>query len=317
MIRATSCSSPTPRWSPTCSAASSARTGSSDLDFASLEKVGSGYVSDDLREREDDLIWRVRFREGWLYVYLLLEFQSTVDRFMAVRILTYLGLLYQDLIRTGQLTARGLLPPVLPVVLYNGRRRWDAPRTSPRSSSRPRRPGSLPPAIALPAAGRGAIRRGELAPLRNVVAALFRLENSRSPDTVRDVLAALAGWLTAPEQESLRRAFVVWLKRVFLPGRMPGVEFSHLNELQEVRSMLDERVIEWSELWKQEGVEKGRLEGLQQGQQARAGPAAPRAPLWHAQDDQRARVRAADPETLLRWGERLLTARSVDDVLAG
>jgi len=37
---------------------------------------------------------------------------------MAVRIQTYLGLLYQDLIRTRQLSKTGLLPPVLPIVLY-------------------------------------------------------------------------------------------------------------------------------------------------------------------------------------------------------
>ncbi len=41
-------------------------------------------------------------------------------------------------------------------------------------------------------------------------------------------------------------AFTVWLKRVFLPGRVPGVEFSNLNDLQEVQSMLAERVIEWT-----------------------------------------------------------------------
>jgi predicted transposase YdaD len=50
-----------------------------DLDFATLERVGGGYVSDDLREREDDIVWRVRFGQEWLYVYLLLEFQSSID----------------------------------------------------------------------------------------------------------------------------------------------------------------------------------------------------------------------------------------------
>ena len=45
-----------------------------DLDFASLERVGDGYVADDLREREDDIVWRVRLGLDWLYVYLLLEF---------------------------------------------------------------------------------------------------------------------------------------------------------------------------------------------------------------------------------------------------
>ena len=96
------------------------------LDFGSLEKVGGSYVADDLREREDDIIWRVRLQDQWLYVYLLIEFQSTVDRYMAVRVLVYLGLLYQDLIRTGQTADGGRLPPVLPVVLYNGSPRWDA-----------------------------------------------------------------------------------------------------------------------------------------------------------------------------------------------
>ena len=98
-----------------------------ELDFATLEKVSGSYVSDDLREREDDIIWRVRWGEGWLYVYLLLEFQSTVDWFMAVRIMTYIGLLYQDLIKSERVKTGELLPPVLPVVLYNGNICWQAP----------------------------------------------------------------------------------------------------------------------------------------------------------------------------------------------
>jgi hypothetical protein len=35
--------------------------------------------------------------------------------------------LYQDLIRNRHLGQRRRLPPVLPIVLYNGRRRWTAP----------------------------------------------------------------------------------------------------------------------------------------------------------------------------------------------
>ena len=96
------------------------------LDFTTLEPVSGHYVSDDLREREDDCIWRVRWGKSWLYVYLLLEFQSTVSTFMAVRVMTYVGLLYQDLIKAKALTPAGKLPPVLPLVLYNGSQRWYA-----------------------------------------------------------------------------------------------------------------------------------------------------------------------------------------------
>ena len=90
------------------------------LDFTSLEKVNGSYVSDDLRQRADDIVWRVRWGDDWLYVYILMEFQSTVDPWMAVRIMTYVGLLYQDLISTEKLVSGSTLPPVLPVVLYNG-----------------------------------------------------------------------------------------------------------------------------------------------------------------------------------------------------
>ena len=55
-------------------------------------------MSEELRPRADDVVWRVRWREHWVYVYLLLEFQSEVDPWMAVRLLVYVGLLYQDLI---------------------------------------------------------------------------------------------------------------------------------------------------------------------------------------------------------------------------
>jgi len=95
-----------------------------DLDFATLEKVASSFVADDLREREDDVIWRLRCRDSWVYVYILIEFQSTVDRFMAVRLMTYIGLLYQDLIRSGQCKGNQKLPPVFPLVLYNGSKKW-------------------------------------------------------------------------------------------------------------------------------------------------------------------------------------------------
>ena len=62
-------------------------------DFTSLEKVSGSYVADDLRDREDDIIWKIRWGDEWLYVYLLLEFQSSVEHFMAVRIAGYIALL--------------------------------------------------------------------------------------------------------------------------------------------------------------------------------------------------------------------------------
>ncbi len=68
----------------------------SQFDYDSLQKVSGSYVSDDLRDRADDIVWRARWGDGWIYVYLLID--------------------------------DGRLPPVLPIVLYGaiGRSESDA-----------------------------------------------------------------------------------------------------------------------------------------------------------------------------------------------
>ena len=95
-----------------------------EVDFATLTPVKGSYVSDSLRQRHDDVVWKVRLREQWLYIYVVIEFQSEPDPFMALRLLVYVGLLYQDLLRRQELPADGRLPPVLPMVLYHGAAPW-------------------------------------------------------------------------------------------------------------------------------------------------------------------------------------------------
>jgi predicted transposase/invertase (TIGR01784 family) len=238
------------------------------VDFSTLELVSSSHMSDDLRARDDDLIWRVRRADGWLYIYLLLEFQARVDQHMAVRIMAYVALLYQGLIRTGQLTPAGTLPPVVPVVLYNGRGHWTASQNV-ETLVEPM-PGGLElyrPRLSYLLIDEGRYTEEQLAPPHNIAAALFRLENSRTLTDVQRVVAALMAWLHEPAHTSLRRAFTVWLRRVLLPARLPAVSIPELQDLGEVQTMLAERVIEWTQQWKEEGLREGRREGRQQGLQ--------------------------------------------------
>ncbi len=96
------------------------------LDYRTLERVESSYITEDFRGRADDIVWRVKVGEDWVYLYILIEFQSSVDKYMALRMMVYQGLLYQDLIKQGAVLPDGRLPPVLPIVLYNGSQRWTA-----------------------------------------------------------------------------------------------------------------------------------------------------------------------------------------------
>jgi predicted transposase YdaD len=287
------------------------------LDYASLEKVGSSYVSDDLRERSDDVVWRVRWGRDWIFIYLLLEFQSKPERHMAVRIQTYIGLLYQDLIRMGKLPESGHLPPVLPIVLYNGATRWSAPEElAPLIQPGPRALQRYQPQVRYLLIDERRYAERELAALRNLVAALFRLENSRSDKDVLVILRLLREWLVRPEQASLRRAFVVWINRVILQ-RTPGGPVENVEDLEVMGTLIEARMQEWEQEWLREGIEQGIEQGREQG--LRDGEAA----LLKRQLDRRFgelpswvafRLRDATTEQIEQWGDRLLEADSLKAV---
>jgi predicted transposase/invertase (TIGR01784 family) len=275
-------------------------------DFSSLQKMSGSYISDDLRDREDDLIWRIQWGDGWLYVYLLLEFQSTIDHFMAVRIQGYLALLYQDIIRTQNLKPQDKLPPVLPVVLYNGKPRWQAPLQLDQLIH----PAPLGLEIYRPQArylllDEGRFENHELSSLNNLVAALFQLENSRSNQDLVEVLGHLKDWLIAPEQSSLRRAFTVWLNRVLLPRKAPDTHFTEFTDLKEVHTMLAETVEQWTKDWEKNGMQKGEKKLFLIALDSKFGS------VTKAQHEI---ISAATPEQIEIWMKQIFQARSVDEL---
>ncbi|MCK7574563.1 MAG: hypothetical protein MZV65_00625 [Chromatiales bacterium] len=110
----------------------------------------------------------------------------------------------------------------------------------------------------------GRYDEAELSQTRNTVAALFRLEFSRDPGVIMEVLGALIDWVGQPDQAGLRRALTSWVVRVLKIGQIPGVDLDKLQDLSEVKDMLAERVKDWTQGWKQEGLELGRQEGRQE-----------------------------------------------------
>jgi predicted transposase YdaD len=290
-----------------------------ELDLDTLEKVSGSYVTDDLRSRCDDVIWRVRWGEEWIYLYLLLEFQSTVDPYMAVRIMAYTALLYQDLIRARQLDETGHLPPIVPVVLYNGQPRWQAatdigdlifPVHGELAGYQPR--------LRYLLLDEGRFEDQDLAPLQNLVAALFRLENSRDAAAIQRILRHLTDWLHAPQQAGLRRSFTEWLRRVLLPGRLPGITIPAMQELQEVDDMLAKRVQEWYAEYERKGLQAGMAQGMEKGRSDEARRILSRQMerrFGELSPAMEARLEAASLEQLELWADRILDATSPEELV--
>lgn len=90
------------------------------IDWSSLRIASSHFVGMGERKREADLLLELALKGGRrLLVYLLLEFQSTREP-MALRLLEYL-------LRAYRAQRRSPLSVVVPIVVYNGERRWKEP----------------------------------------------------------------------------------------------------------------------------------------------------------------------------------------------
>lgn len=276
------------------------------VDFATLERVSDAYVTDDLRARADDIVWRVRCGER--DVYLLLEFQSSPEPFMAVRVLTYVGLLYQDLIKAQRISRGGLLPKVLPVVLYNGAPRWRASEEvasllydSPTGLEKYR------PALRYLLIDEGAYDDARFALRGNLVALLCQLENCFQRDRVKDLVRTLMTRLKEPELQSLRRAFAIWLDRVIFT-RFADPAANATNELWEIETMLADRVPIWEEELREEGRQQGEAKLLQRMLRRRFG---------ELPESVGQRLSSAPSEQLERWIEKILDVASLAELFGG
>jgi len=96
------------------------------LVFSKIRVESGSFVSPDLRERYSDIHFSIPMADRRLYIYILVEHQSTPDRRMPFRIRFYVDLLW---IRLQEEFGPGYFPLIYPLVIYNGKDPYRAPRT--------------------------------------------------------------------------------------------------------------------------------------------------------------------------------------------
>ncbi len=156
----------------------------------------------------------------------------------------------------------------------------------------------------------GRLSDAELALPGNLVAALFKLENSREPADILNLLEVLISWLQGSDYSELNDAFLAWLKPMLVRTQFPEEQLQSIDDLYEVQTMLAERMQAWTQEWKQQGHEEGREEGelyslrrtLKKQLTVRFGAL----PEWIDQ-----RIEQAEQPQLDQWLEQVLEASSL------
>jgi hypothetical protein len=228
---------------------------------------------------------------------------------MAVRLMVYLGLLYQDLIDRGELLESGKLPMTLPIVLYNGDESWGATlELSDLIEGVGGEADSYLPRLRYRLIDESSYGIEELEERRSAVAELFRLERNRRREEIERGAGRLGELLQGPEDAELRHAFVIWMKGVLF-GRVDPSEIPGQIGLEEFRNMLEKTVQQWNRELREEGRQEGRreakAESLLQLLEQRFGP---------LDSHTLSRLRTAGEDQLQIWTGRLLTAASLEAV---
>ncbi len=247
------------------------------MDFTTLTNHSGNYITPLFEERFEDVVWSVE--ATWkgvtqrVFVYILLEFQSTVDRTMPIRLMHYVACFYDHLLKNGTTTPHKGLPPILPIVLYNGAERWTA-RQDIYDMVRPEPPTFLQayqPHLRYYIIDEGRYTDEELGGVQSPLSGVFSIEKASTDraglqQAVNRIVAIIQ---TDPDKDRIDKIITRWLKR-HLQRLGAEVNLEQLNSLVEDKDMLAENLENWAQqerqVGEQLGIEKGERLGIEKGE---------------------------------------------------
>ena len=234
-----------------------------ELDFERVEQLATERAGPDLVRSHADLLWRIHFRGSPRFLLLPIEFQSRRERYMSVRILHYTGVAYHGLTgtrgRRRSLAPHGLLPPMLAVTIYNGRKRWTAP-DDVFDLVEPVRGwlADYQPRLRHKLLDLRALARQPL-PRSSVISWIASMELDSSAQNISRVVRRVIEVYPGPEHARLREAFREW---VLGAAESWGIGEETLEQVKSLKEA-DMRYAGVEEL-----KERAHLEGFGQGQAA-------------------------------------------------
>lgn len=103
-------------------------TWGSQLTKDNLTLINKSYILSDYEEQESDIVYKANFNGNDVFFYVLLEFQSSVDFRMPIRLLLYMIEIWREILKNTKLNEfrrkSFRLPAIVPIVLYNGKKKW-------------------------------------------------------------------------------------------------------------------------------------------------------------------------------------------------
>ncbi|NLL13570.1 MAG: Rpn family recombination-promoting nuclease/putative transposase [Fibrobacter sp.] len=229
-----------------------------DLEFASLKKLNPDFFPASGKSRHADVIYEITSHGQTSYIYIFIEFQSTVDWFMPLRMARYMLEFYDELRRSGK---QKFLNPSFAILLYNGEPIWNAPENLSDLFLDSSIPKEFLPEFRYYKIAINEIPKRDLLRLRNAVSAVFFIENSNPSEInknydelvyiLREVIKKTCG--VEIIQQIMNRIFEIYR----LPQNSKTI--TSIEDIMEAKNMLETK----TKIWEKEILEKGIKKGIE------------------------------------------------------
>ena len=227
-----------------------------DLDFDSCDTVDKSFISEHYKETESDIIYKLSLKDKEIYIFILIEFQSTVERFMALRMLNYITNFYMDYLASAKRIKK--LPAIFPILLYNSDEKWTVPTNISDLIEGGDSLGCFGLQFEYFKIAEQEYSKAELLRIKNIVSTLFLAESYYDIDLLQEEL------LTLFDRESDRQAvslFLNWFKKLSEHGRIEQVDYKSLEKIYTNKEEVSSMLIKALEKEKKEILKKGKIEG--------------------------------------------------------
>jgi predicted transposase/invertase (TIGR01784 family) len=242
------------------------------IDENDIERIDKSFILKDFREKEADLIYRVKLDGREVFFYLLLELQSTVDFQMPYRLLQYMMGIWSGILNDTQknIVERKdfKLPVIVPCVLYNGRDNWTVCKSFRETLEAYELFDEYILNFRYILFDVKRYDENKLLELANVIGAAFFIDQQPEYDEVIVRIQKLMAQLTKLNEEE-QLLFVTWFKNVII-RRIPRDKAEELEKAIEsskeggsVIYAIEEAVEKEFQKREQRGMEKGMEKGIE------------------------------------------------------
>ncbi|GIP30864.1 MULTISPECIES: Rpn family recombination-promoting nuclease/putative transposase [Paenibacillaceae] len=201
------------------------------IDETSVQEIPHSFVLQDFKRKEADLVYRVQLNGQEVVFYLLLEMQSKVDFQMPYRLLLYQVEIWRYLLndeKKAQANRKSFrLPPIVPIVLYNGKQRWTAHRQFRKLLDNEEMFGRELLDFEYLLIDVARYTEDELLSLSNTIGSVFLLDQTENQGQLLERLGKLMHTIQQLPEDSQQK-FVAWMANILLQ-KLPENE-SHLQE---------------------------------------------------------------------------------------